>query len=273
MRTEKIVRTFDGVELYHCKDVPDNAKAGVVITHGLGEHCRRYDYVVDKLRAAGYAVWRFDNRGHGLSGGARGYLDDFNSYFYDADFFVEAALREMKGRPVFMMGHSMGGFITGGYGVRYPDKLAGQILSGPCIKSLPIFENLRGVDIEKIALSPAPNALSALICRSKKVVEAYDNDPNVLHVFTQKLLHEVFINGIDWLMGSVAHHRYPCLILHGGADGIVPTESSQFLYERTSAVDKTLKILPGLYHEILNEEQEKDGIIADIVAWMDERVK
>jgi alpha-beta hydrolase superfamily lysophospholipase len=266
-----MVRSFDGVELYHRRDVPESPRGAIVITHGLGEHCHRYDWVVERLNEAGWGVWRFDNRGHGRSGGARGYLDDFNKYFYDADVIVERALSENPGRPVFMLGHSMGGFITGGYGVRYPGKLAGQVLSGACVKSLPIFDGLRSVDIEKIALDRADNALSSLICRSKAVVEAYDSDPYVLHVFAQKLLHEVFINGIDWLVTVESRHEYPCLILHGGDDRIVPPACSEFFNERSGSRDKTLKIYPHLYHEILNEEKEKNDVMADIIDWLDRR--
>ena len=273
MQFEKIIRSFDGVELYHCQDIPESNKATVVVVHGLGEQCRRYDYVVRKLNAAGYGVIRFDNRGHGRSGGARGYLRDFNAFLDDTDFIVERTRLEHEEKPIFLLGHSMGGFITAAYGVKYPGKLAGQVLSGACAKSLPIFESFRRANIDKIALNPSPNSLSALICRSQAVVDAYDRDPYVLQVFTNKLLHEVFINGIDWFMASVSHHAVPCLILHGGEDRIVPVESSQYLYDHTSAQDKTITIYPGLYHEILNEEKEKDGIIADIVAWLDKRVQ
>ncbi|MBP8785760.1 MAG: lysophospholipase [Synergistaceae bacterium] len=271
MQQAKMIRSFDNVELYFCRDVPDKAKAIVVIVHGLGEHCHRYDYVTEELNAAEYGVYRFDNRGHGRSGGARAYLDDFNKFIDDADFIVEMARQEEK--PIFMLGHSMGGFIAAGYGVKYGGKLAGQVFSGAFAKSLPSFETLRHVDMNKQSLHLIANILSHLICRSPKVVDAYNRDPMVLHAFTNQLMHEVFINGVDWLMASIAHHEYPCLILHGQDDKIVPLECSQFLHDHSSSKDKALKIYPELYHEILNEEEERDAILADIIAWMNERIK
>ncbi|MDR1740345.1 MAG: lysophospholipase [Synergistaceae bacterium] len=269
---QDIIRSYDGTALYRRVDTPGgHEKGAVVITHGLGEHCRRYDWVAERLNEAGFSVWRFDNRGHGRSGGARGWLDSFRSYFYDADVLVEQALAAAS-RPVFMLGHSMGGFITGGYGVQFPGKLRGQVFSGACVKSVPVFDALRGADIDKIALDDSPNSLSSLICRTKAVVDAYDSDPFVLKVFTQKLLHEVFIKGVDWLMPAEKRHAYPCLILHGGDDRIVPPACSEYLYENTASTDKTLKVYPNLFHEILNEEDGKEEVIADIIAWMNARL-
>ncbi|MFR4804762.1 MAG: alpha/beta fold hydrolase [Eggerthellaceae bacterium] len=52
-------------------DAPERPKAAIVIVHGLCEHFGRYDYVTQRLLEAGYAVVRFDHRGHGRSMGRR----------------------------------------------------------------------------------------------------------------------------------------------------------------------------------------------------------
>ena len=132
-RMEGKLKSFDGTELFYRKDVPEKPKAIVVIVHGLCEHSGRYDYVTEKFNEKGLGVYRFDNRGHGKSGGDRGYVEDFQHFFDDADKIVELALKEQKDLPVFMLGHSMGGFIAAGYGMKYPGKLRGQIFSGPAL--------------------------------------------------------------------------------------------------------------------------------------------
>ena len=109
-----------GVELFTAVDEVENAKGVVLIVHGLAEHLGRYDLVTQELNGAGYTVYRFDNQGHGRSGGERGYLDDFNLFLDDTDILVEKIRAEQYGLPIFMLGHSMGGFITAGYGVKYP---------------------------------------------------------------------------------------------------------------------------------------------------------
>ena len=70
---EVMLAAADGTKIYTCVDeAGDQATATVVICHGMGEHCRRYDEHVKQLVAAGFNVLRFDNRGHGRSGGKRG---------------------------------------------------------------------------------------------------------------------------------------------------------------------------------------------------------
>lgn len=272
MRKEAIIHSYDGVELYYQQDIPENAKAIVVIVHGLGEHSGRYDYVTEVLNSKGFGVFRFDNRGHGKSGGARGYLANYDHFIEDANYIVDMVKSQLPQLPVFMLGHSMGGFIAAVYGVKYPHKLTGQIFSGPGVTSLPSMQDLKKMDVDNNPLMLIPNSLSHLICRSQKVVEDYINDPWNLKIFTVKLLATFTIDGIDWLQTAFADYTYPCLILHGEQDLIVPKEASETFYSRCSSEDKTLKILPELYHEILNEEVEKAQILELIVHWMDDRI-
>jgi acylglycerol lipase len=271
MHEEKTVTTPDSMELFHITDMPEKPKAIVVLVHGLAEHCGRYDYVVQKLNEFGYGVYRFDNRGHGRSGGKRGYLDDFHKFIDDADLFVDRAQEENPQLPVFMLGHSMGGFITAGYGCKYPGKLKGQIFSGPVIIELAIFDPLKEMDVENAPETTIPNSLSALICRDRRVVEDYEQDPLVLKETTLKLLTNVFLEGVAWLKGNLKDYNYPCLVLHGGDDQIVDKASAHYLYENISSEDKGIKIYDPFFHEILNEA-EKDQVLADIHKWIEKRI-
>lgn len=65
----------------------------------------------------------------------------------------------------------------------------------------------------------------------------------------------------------------PLLILHGAADKVTDPLVSQFLYEKASSKDKTLKLYEDSYHCILEGEPD-DRIyraIDDIIAWLDSR--
>ena len=266
------VQVAENISLFTEKNPVPNPKGAVVIVHGLAEHLGRYDYVVSRLNEAGYTTYRYDHRGHGRSDGERGYLEDFSIFIDDTDQIVDKARTENPDLPVFMLGHSMGGYITAAYGVKYPGRLQGQILSGAAVIVLPIFEELRDVDFNSTTRIMVPNGLGHLICRDQAVVKDYAKDPLVLKEMTRKLLGEVFITGAEWLMAHMADHSVPCLILHGGDDQIVTPEASQFMYTHSSATDKTLKIYDGLFHEILNEN-EKDTVLDDIRTWLDERLQ
>ncbi|KAA8667426.1 alpha/beta hydrolase [Clostridium sp. HV4-5-A1G] len=267
------VKTFDDIELFYKKSLVERPKAVLVVVHGLCEHLGRYNYFTEKLNDFGYNVYRFDNRGHGKSGGERGYVENFQYFFDDADLFVNMAKKENEGIPVFMFGHSMGGFITAGYGMKYPDKLNGQILSGAAVIDLPAFKSIKNsIDFDKNPFQKVPNILSNLICRDPEVVKAYDEDPLVLKESNVKLLGEAFVKGPVWIENNVKKYKYPCLILHGGNDQIVTNEASKWFYKNISSEDKNLKIYPGCYHEILNEKDEKDVVIEDIHSWIEKRI-
>ena len=61
----------------------------------------------------------------------------------------------------------------------------------------------------------------------------------------------------------------PTLVLHGEDDGLVPEEASR-VFEGAPGV--TRRTYPGLRHELHNEP-EGEAIIAEVVAWLRERVR
>ena len=197
---EDRLKIADGVELCISKNIVDNPDAVIILLHGLCEHSGRYAGVTAHLNALGYSVYRYDHRGHGCSGGRRGYIEDFNLYIDDADKIVKLAREENSDAPIFMLGHSMGGFISASYGVKYPDRISGQILSGAAVILLPLFEELQDSVYASDPLVPIPNSLAELICRNSSVVKAYEEDPLVLKEFTTKLMSEVLIRGAKWLI-------------------------------------------------------------------------
>jgi len=60
----------------------------------------------------------------------------------------------------------------------------------------------------------------------------------------------------------------PTLVLHGGEDSIVPTETTEIL-GALPGVER--RVYPGLRHEILNEPEGPE-IVAEIVDWISERL-
>jgi len=52
----------------------------------------------------------------------------------------------------------------------------------------------------------------------------------------------------------------------GSADRLVDPAGAQMLYDKTSSIDKTLKIYEGLYHEVFNEP-ERDRVLKDVENW------
>ena len=65
----------------------------------------------------------------------------------------------------------------------------------------------------------------------------------------------------------------PLLVLHGADDKVTDPKVSQFLYEKASSKDKTLKLYEGGYHCILEGETDERifAVHNDIISWLDAR--
>lgn len=73
-------------------------------------------------------------------------------------------------------------------------------------------------------------------------------------------------------MQSLDQITLPFIIVQGGDDSLVNPEGAQMFYDKIGSEDKTLKIYPGLYHEVFNEP-EKDMVFADIETWLERQLK
>jgi alpha-beta hydrolase superfamily lysophospholipase len=105
------------------------------------------------------------------------------------------------------------------------------------------------------------------LSRDPAVAEEYFSDPLVLPKATIRLGAALF-GAMDELNESLSDLSVPTLVLHGGADTIVPPQSTAALGE-VPGVER--RLYPGLRHEILNEPEGPD-IVAEIVAWIDARI-
>ena len=258
----------DNVLLCGKIDAPDDPSAVIVIVHGLCEHYGRYDYLAAKLNAAGYAVVRFDHRGHGRSMGKLVYFKDREQIVKDTDLFVEAARRAFPGLPVYMIGHSMGGFGAASYGTAHPGKLAGYVLSGAWTRD---HKGLANVDPSLDNDTYLPNELGDGVCSDPAVVKAYQEDKFVAKKMSVGLMRAVH-DGHRWLKENAAAFADPVILLHGGNDGLVDPKDSLDMFEEVSSTDKSLRVYAGLCHEIFNEF-DRDMVIRDAIEWLDKRAK
>ena len=65
--------------------------------------------------------------------------------------------------------------------------------------------------------------------------------------------------------------KVPVLILHGTEDKATVPAGSQFFFDTVRSKDKTLKLYDGHFHDLLND-LGKEGVMADIVGWIDKRL-
>lgn len=263
MKKEMEFISFDGTKLFMVKNEVEHPIGVFVIVHGLCEHLGRYDYVTQKLNDHGFCVYRFDHRGHGRSEGRRVYYNKYTQISDDVNAVTEMAAKENTGLPLFVIGHSMGGYATASFATRYPGKARGIILSG----ALTRYNHKLAGDLPMTIPEDTylPNNLGNGVCSDPEVIEAYDKDPLVEKEISVALFNSLG-EGVTWLSQNGTSFTDPVLILHGCCDGLVSEKDSRDFFGDIASKDKTLKIYANLCHEILNEPC-KDEIIAEILSW------
>lgn len=66
----------------------------------------------------------------------------------------------------------------------------------------------------------------------------------------------------------------PLLIVHGGDDVVCDPACVEELYRRASSKDKTLKIYPGMWHQMVGEPEENvEQVFNDILNWLRSRAE
>lgn len=255
---------------------PGGTPAGVlVLSHGLGEHARRYDHVAERLTGLGLVVYALDHRGHGRSGGKRVHAREMREFTDDLDALVDLATAEHPGLPVFLLGHSMGGAIALAYALDHQDKLAALVLSGPAVivtsgTPRPVVEIgkligrfLPGVPVQKLD--------SRAVSRDPAVVAAYDADPLVHHGLVPAGLARVLVLNEQSLETRLPSLTVPLLVMHGTRDTLADPAGAQRVADRAGSEDLTLKLYDGLFHEVFNEP-EKERVLDDLTAWLEPRL-
>ncbi len=262
----------DGIGLYYQRWRPEAApRAALAVVHGFGEHSGRYGNVVSWFVPKGYAVYALDLRGHGRSPGQRGYLDGFAQVRGDLRAFLDLVHGEEAGRPLFLLGHSLGGLIVLNYALHDPSGLAGVVASGallsqpgvsPILLSLsrllsrvwPRFSLNVGLDVTALSHDQA-------------VVDAYVHDPLVHGKGTPRLSTEIAA-AVEWTQAHAADWVVPLLMVHGGADRLCAPEASRLFFDHVSFADKERIEYEGFFHEVFNEVG-KERVLADVEAWLE----
>ncbi len=262
-------QTTDGLTLLERHWSAASARATVLIVHGLGEHSGRYEHVGARLADAGYDTRAIDLRSFGRSGGrTRSYVEAFERFLDDVEALVVQARTE--GRPVAVLGHSMGGLIVTAYAVSGRPQPAAYVVSAPLLGvEAPRWQRMLSRLLTRLAprVSIPNNIDAATLSRDVAVQQAYDADPLVQHGVTVRLGAEMF-RAMDATSAALDHIVAPMLVLHGAEDVLVHPRYSAPL----GGVESVRReLLAGLRHEIFNEP-EGDEVLDRVIEWLDTTV-
>lgn len=117
MRDFTIKSSYDNLDIVLSEYLCDDAKANVLIVHGMIEHRKRYEDFANFLNSHGYNVYTFDKRGHGESTNKEikhGFFssdDGLNAL--KSDFLdIISYIKNISSLPLHIFAHSMGTIET-----------------------------------------------------------------------------------------------------------------------------------------------------------------
>jgi alpha-beta hydrolase superfamily lysophospholipase len=249
----------------------EDARAVILLVHGLGEHSGRYQYFADYCSQFHIAVVAPDHVGHGRSPGHRCHVGRFSDYTAPLDELRALIDEWYPGRPCFIVGHSMGGLITARYLLDRQSRFLGAALSGAALAveeppgAIAIFINrLISLVLPKLGVMQLD---PAQVSRDPEVVRKYIEDP-LVHSgkISARLVTELFDT-----MAEVRERRasitLPLLVMHGDRDVMTAVQGSRDFVAGVGSTDSNLIVYPGLFHEIFNEP-EKDQVLKDLCDWI-----
>jgi acylglycerol lipase len=272
IHAEGSFKTKTGANIYYQHWQPEsNPKAILLIVHGLAEHCGRYMNIVNHFVPLGYAVYGLDHVGHGKSEGTRVYVDKLADYTEPLKTYFDMLRGWHPGKPVFILGHSMGGLIAAVYLLDHQDEFKGAIISAPAVKisdSISPVTLLMGKLLSNITPKAGLLALdTGAVSSDPQVVSAYINDPLVYTGKTTARLAAEMLGGMQRVTAEVASLHIPMILVQGSADKLVDPDGARMLYDKASSMDKTLKIYTGFYHEVFNEPGRAQ-VLKDVEDWL-----
>lgn len=277
-------------------------RAQVLIAHGMAEHGGRYEPFARHLAARGMRVHAIDHRGHGRAtkaGGVTGHFADRNGWMRvisDLDTAIRFVWRRDSSLPIFLLGHSMGSFISQGWAIRHGGAIDGLILSGS--NAGPAAEYAAGRLVARMeALRQGKRGKSALLeflsfgsfnrrfrpartpydwlSRDTAEVDKYIADP----LCGFRVSNQLWIDLLGGLIeiSSPANlvclpPELPVLLVGGDKDPVgrfgkgVPALATRL--REAGMRDVKVRLYPDGRHEMLNETNRPE-VFADITAWID----
>jgi acylglycerol lipase len=275
-------RTMDGLKLFFQFWTPDGGgdRRAVVLHHGFSEHSDRYGNVVDALEGSGITIYALDARGHGRSEGIRGHAPGIGSYVNDLEVFMLMLREEFQVRAPVLLGHSMGGLVAVAFALQFSNQceLSGLATSAAALR-VDLSPSMRiKKAMGKALRSVAPELVMkagldmSLLTHDKAAVEAYKTDPMVHGLVSASMGISLLESG-EAFIRQAARLRIPLFMGHGQADKIASPQGSIDFFRDAGSSDKTLRIYPGLYHEIFNElPSDRDSVLEDFREWIVEHL-
>ena len=254
--------------------IPEHPAAIFILCHGHAEHSGRYTYLINTIVGHGLAFYTLDHRGHGRSSGTRALSVRFDDFVDDLDLVVDRARADFPGLPVVLFGHSMGGLIAVRYALAHPRKISLLVTSGPALiieESTPLVVAGLGKLARIAPTAPVPRDDEDRLNTDPQIKREFARDHRTYHGSTRiRTAWEMLVAGED-ARARLSHLTMPLLAMHGENDTLTKPRGTELLHANASSADKTIRLWPGMKHEIFNEPDHAE-VMQVLLDWLDARL-
>ena len=242
----------------------------LVNLHGLGDHSGLYPLLAEALPPLGWSVEAYDQRGSGRSPGRRGYVKRWRDWVDDLETFVQLIrFEQAETAPVVVMGHSLGGLVVLDWAESSASTPAGVVAVAPPLGTLAVPRWLLTLGRLAARVAPAFSLQTGLdlsgLSRDPAVTAAVLADP-LFHRRATARLAEVVPEAARRVQARAGRIRCPTLLLHGGADRMVPPDGSRAFAARTPAV-VTYREFAAAYHALF-ADLDAPAVLRELTSWL-----
>jgi non-heme chloroperoxidase len=210
----------------------------IVFAHGYGIDLVEWNIVWQPLRAAGYRLIAFDQRGHGKSvigSGGLGHRQMAGDY--------RAVLEHFDVRDGILVGHSMGGFLSTAFLIEHAD-VARERLRGAVLIAALAGEAAKGSPQNRLQIPLIRSGIMSRVVRSEIYGSLFGMSlmgdepfPAAIDAFRRVFMaqkHEQLTPILESLTGESYYARLaevpvPAVVVCGEKDGTTPSWHSQRL--------------------------------------------
>jgi alpha-beta hydrolase superfamily lysophospholipase len=255
-------------DVYFRKWVCKNSRAIILAIHGMGAHSERYMDMAKFLNSKKISTYSIALRGYGELFEKKCYrIKDFCN---DIKKLKEIIIKENPGKPIFILGESMGALIAHVNVMQYDNNFSGIIEIAPVYKDIMKINLLNRIKIAFLSIL-FPNSLIKMpfkteeLTRDKKMIFKLTKDKRETRVASAGLLLDILLNQIKVAL-FIKKIKLPVLFLLAQKDMLGDTNYNIKLFNKLNC-DKELKAYKDSYHALTIEKNRK-VVFKDIYNWI-----
>jgi alpha-beta hydrolase superfamily lysophospholipase/SAM-dependent methyltransferase len=258
--TTHTFRGAEGAELFYRAWIPQQATdKAVVLFHRGHEHSARWQETITALGLADFAIFAWDQRGHGHSPGERGYAANLGMVVKDADLFARHVCKThgVRMENMAVIAHSVGAVVATAWVHDYAPPIRCLVLGAPAfrvklyvpfaIPMLRIKQKLLGRGVVKSYVK------AKMLTHDAEQAWAYQADPLIFRQIAVNILLDLQDTSTR-LLADAGAIRAPTFMLAAGNDWVVKVSAQRQFFRDLGSAVKQFDVLPGFYHAIFHEK-------------------